>query len=84
MSYNIKSKNSCCVPGAYNGINLHAANPFDKRPIYKQPNKWCSNELILKDKDLRCQARIQPLDVLSNQAFTLAQEDAAKKGLLPY
>lgn len=77
-----KKSNSCCVPGAYNGYNLLAANPFDHRPIPQQPNQWCSNELILKDKDLRCRAKIQPLDILLTRATNMSHEDAKKKGLL--
>lgn len=59
--------NSCCLPNAYDGYNLYVANPFDQRRFAGQYNDWCSNDLILKDKDLRGQARIQPLDMdLSN------------------
>lgn len=80
-SYSNKLNNSCCVPGAYNGFNLQAANPFDKRNIPNQANKWCSNELILKDKAMRCAARIQPLDILHAKATSVAYNDAKAKGL---
>lgn len=53
--------NSCC-DGNLN-FNLYVANPFDQRPINNQYNPWCSNELILKDKALRCAAKVQPLDI---------------------
>ena len=73
--------NSCCVPGAYNGYNLMAANPFDRRPITNQRNPWCSNELILKDKALRCAARVQPLDILHSRATKLSHEEAKRQGI---
>jgi hypothetical protein len=73
--------NSCCIPGAYNGYNLLSANPFDQRIMPCQANLWCSNELILKDKDLRCKARIQPLDILLNNATKLSKADYTAKGL---
>ena len=74
--------NSCCTPGAYNGFNLLAANPFDPRPIPRQPNQWCSNEMILRDKEMRCAARIQPLDIELDRAMRASAQDAAMKGLL--
>lgn len=49
-------------------FNLYEANPFDSRK-YPQYNEWCSNELILKDKNLRCLARVQPLDIVFNQSL---------------
>lgn len=55
--------NSCCVPEMVDKFNLYKANPFDQRTIRHQSNPWCSNELILKDKNLRCLARVQPLDL---------------------
>tara|TARA_R100001163_G_C5068494_1_gene208932 strand:- start:1072 stop:1332 length:261 start_codon:yes stop_codon:yes gene_type:complete len=84
MDYSLYSKNlsnSCCVPGAYNGFNLYKANPFDPRAIPRQPNQWCSNELIMRDKDLRCQARIQPLDIELDAALKVSKQDAVSKGL---
>jgi hypothetical protein len=74
-------KSTCCVPAAYNGFNLYKANPFDSCQIPRQPNPWCSNELILRDKALRCKARIQPLDVTMEQSVKLAKEDAVAKGI---
>lgn len=79
-TYSLETTNSCCHPGGYNGMNLKDANPFDRRQM-KQHNPWCKNELILLDKELRCAARIQPLDVLLDNATRLAREDAIKKGL---
>ncbi len=55
--------NSCCKINMYNKYNLLVSNPFDSRQIRHQYNPWCSNELILKDKELRCKANIQPLDI---------------------
>lgn len=81
MDFKKNLTTSCCIPGAYNGINLQAANPFDTRINPTQPNQWCSNELILKDKDLRCKARIQPLDVLMGEALEMAKKDAMTKGV---
>lgn len=84
MEYSINSRfinNSCCHPGAYNGFNLYSANPFDDRKLPFQANEWCSNELILRDKNLRCQARVQPVDVTMRKALNLSQQDAAAKGL---
>ena len=45
--------NTCCVFNRYENINLSRANPFDPR-IYRQPNQWCKNELILRDPKMRC------------------------------
>lgn len=81
MDYGQNLNRSCCVPGAYNGYNLLTANPFDRRPIPFQPNKWCSNDLILKDKELRCKALVQPLDVLHDRATKMAHDDASAKGV---
>lgn len=79
--YSLRLDNSCCVPGAYNGFNLMKANPFDPRKIQYQPNQWCSNELILRDKELRCQARIQPLDVELDNSIKVANKYAQANGL---
>lgn len=78
--YKAMLKSTCCTPGAYNGFNLYQANPFDSREI-RQPNPWCSNELILRDKALRCAARIQPLDTTMEQSVKLAKADAVAKGI---
>lgn len=80
-SYQARLTNSCCIPGAYNGFNLLKANPFDPRSIPGQPNQWCSNELILQDKEMRCQARIQPLDVEFDHAVRASAADIKAKGL---
>jgi len=79
--YKANLTNSCCVQGAYNGFNLMKANPFDPRAIPRQPNQWCSNELILRDKALRCQARIQPLDIELDHAMRASAVDIKAKGL---
>jgi len=84
MNSGVKSSlmsNSCCKPGSYNGFNLENANPFDSRSNPFQSNQWCSNELILKDKELRCRARIQPLDITMKNGLNLAKQDASSKGL---
>ena len=72
---------SCCVPGAYDRFNLHKANPFDPRVIKNQANPWCSNELILREKDLRCMSRVQPLDISLDLGTRKAHEDNKAKGL---
>lgn len=79
-TYSEQTTGSCCNPGGYNGMNLKAANPFDRRKM-QQANPWCNNELILQDKDMRCAARIQPLDVLLDNATLMARQDAVKKGV---
>lgn len=55
--------NTCCQPEFVDKFNLYKANPFDQRTVRNQRNPWCSNELILKDKSLRCLAKVQPLDL---------------------
>ena len=55
--------NTCCVPEMVDKFNLYKANPFDQRQILNQRNQWCSNELLLKDKNLRLLAGVQPLDL---------------------
>jgi hypothetical protein len=61
---------SCCQQDRYAKYNLYKANPFDQRPVKNQPNQWCSNELILKDKALRCKAMVQPLDIAHDEAVS--------------
>jgi hypothetical protein len=78
--YRAMLKNSCCVPGGYKGFNLYTSNPFDSREI-RQPNPWCSNELILRDKAMRCAARIQPIDTTMEESLKLAKADAVAKGI---
>lgn len=50
-------------------FNLYIANPFDSRK-FSQFNQWCSNDLILKDKNLRCLARVNNLDVVFDRAVS--------------
>lgn len=72
--------NTCCVAGGYKGYNLYKANPFDPREI-RQPNAWCSNELLLRDKDMRCESRIQMIDISMGESLRLAKADAIAKGI---
>jgi len=73
---------SCCVPGAYSRFNLHKANPFDPRAIKSQANPWCSNELILREKDLRCMSRVQPLDLGLDLGARRSHAYNKEKGLI--
>jgi hypothetical protein len=56
-------RDTCCQSGAYLHINTFKANPFDDRVMPFQKNQWCSNELLLRDPEMRCDARVQPLDL---------------------
>ena len=75
--------NSCCLASKYSTYNLNKANPFDPR-VFRQPNQWCSNDLILRDPTLRCKAMIQPLDVTFGQSVTIADKDARSKGIAKF
>lgn len=69
-TYHVTRDNTCCDPNVIGQFNLYKANPFDQRPIKNQSNPWCSNELILKDAELRCKAKVQPLDVSVHQSLS--------------
>jgi len=75
--------NSCCLTSKYQNYNLNKANPFDQR-MYRQPNQWCSNDLILRDPAMRCKALIQPLDVTFDQSIAIADKDARAKGIAQF
>jgi hypothetical protein len=75
-SYFTPLRTNCCMEGAGDKFNLYAANPFDARVLKYQTNRWCSNELILKDKSLRCRAKVQPLDI--------GLDKSVSKNLRPY
>jgi len=74
-------QNSCC--GSKYQYNLVKANPFDQR-MYRQPNQWCSNDLILRDPALRCKAQIQPLDIDLDVSTRIADKDARTKGIAKF
>ena len=74
------ARDTCCNPKRYNKVDTFRANPFDDRLMPFQKNEWCSNELILRDPAMRCQAMIQPLDMGLKSGTQVAHQHNLKAG----
>lgn len=86
MSYYILSKSNCIQTKKYQeqGIDTFKANPFDKRELLFAPNHWCSNELIMRDPELRSLARVQPLDTQLDKSLMEAHAFGKSAGLVKH